>query len=95
MIQVQAYGIPKNSRNVKAAQLFVDFASQASAQIGYAKELRYGPANLKAYDSLPQSLLDIMPGGPKYREMGFFQNIVWWEDNRDKVNKAWSNWVLG
>jgi hypothetical protein len=27
--------------------------------------------------------------------MGFFQNIVWWEDNRDKVNKAWSDWVLG
>jgi putative spermidine/putrescine transport system substrate-binding protein len=95
MIQVQAYGIPKNSKNPKGAQLFVDFASQASAQIGYAKELRYGPANLKSYASLPQSLLDIMPGGPKYREMGFFQNIVWWEDNRDKVNKAWNNWVLG
>jgi putative spermidine/putrescine transport system substrate-binding protein len=95
MIQVQAYGVPKNTRNMKAAQLFVDFASQASAQTGYAKELCYGPSNLKAYAALPPALLDIMPGGPKYRDMGFFQNIVWWEDNRDKVSKAWSNWVLG
>jgi putative spermidine/putrescine transport system substrate-binding protein len=95
MIQVQAYGIPKNTRDSKAAQLFVDFASQASAQIGYARDLRYGPSNMKSYDMLPQELLQIMPGGPKYREMGFYQDITWWEDNRDRVNKAWSSWILG
>ncbi len=95
MIQVQAYGVPKNTRDMKAAQLFVDFASQASAQVGYSKDLRYGPANMKSYDMLPQDLLAILPGGPKYREIGFYQDINWWEDNRDRVNKAWSSWVLG
>ncbi|WP_158742959.1 ABC transporter substrate-binding protein [Acidisphaera sp. L21] len=95
MIQVQAYGVPKLSSNPKGAQLFVDYASQASAQVGYAKELRYGPSNTKAYAMLPQDLLDIMPGGPKYRDLGFYQKIDWWEDNRDRVTKAWSNWVLG
>ena len=95
MIQVQAYGIPKNARDLKQSQLFVDFASQASVQVGYARELRYGPANVKSYDLLPKELLDIMPGGEKYREMGFYQDITWWEDNRDRVNKAWSAWVLG
>lgn len=95
MIQVQAYGIPKNTRDMKAAQLFVDFASQAQVQVGYAKELRYGPSNIKAYDMLPKDLLAILPGGPRYREIGFYQNITWWEDNRDRVNRAWSNWVLG
>jgi putative spermidine/putrescine transport system substrate-binding protein len=95
MIQVQAYGVPKNTRDMKAAQLFVDFASQASAQVGYSKDLRYGPSNIKAYDMLPKDLLEIMPGGQKYREMGFYQDINWWEDNRDKVNKAWSAWILG
>ena len=95
MIQVQAYGIPKNTRNMAAAQLFVDYASTAQAQLGYAKDLRYGPSNSKAYEMLPKDLLEIMPGGPKYREIGFYQQIDWWEDNRDRVNKAWSNWVLG
>jgi putative spermidine/putrescine transport system substrate-binding protein len=95
MMQVQAYGIPKNTHDMKAAQAFVDFASQASAQVGYAKEFRYGPSNSKAYDMLPASLLEIMPGGPKYREMGFYQDINWWEDNRDRVNRTWSAWVLG
>ena len=95
MIQVQAYGIPKNARDLKQSQLFVDFASQASVQVGYARELRYGPANLKSFDLIPKDLLEIMPGGPKYSAMGFYQDITWWEDNRDSVNKAWSAWVLG
>ncbi len=95
MIQVQAYGVPRTSRDPKAAQLFVDYASQASAQVGYSRELRYGPSNARAYDMLPRELLEILPGGPRYRAMGFFQDITWWEDNRDRVNKAWSSWVLG
>jgi putative spermidine/putrescine transport system substrate-binding protein len=95
MIQVQAYGIPKNTKDMQAAQLFVDYASTAEAQVGYAKDLRYGPSNAKSYELLPKDLLEIVPGGPKYRDIGFYQQIDWWEDNRDKVNKAWSNWVLG
>ena len=94
-IQVQAYGIPKNSRDIKAAQLFIDFASQAAPQASYARELRYGPANVRAYDLLSPELLASMPGGEKYRAMGFYQDITWWEDNRDRVNKAWSAWLLG
>jgi putative spermidine/putrescine transport system substrate-binding protein len=95
MIQVQAYGIPKASRHPEAAQLFVDFASQAAVQVGYAKDLRYGPSNIKAYDLLPPDLLAILPGGPRYRDMGFYQKIDWWEDNRDSVNRMWSSWILG
>jgi putative spermidine/putrescine transport system substrate-binding protein len=95
MIQVQAYGIPKTSRDMAASQLFVDFASQPEVQLGYAKDLRYGPSNAKSYAMLPKELLDILPGGPRYRDIGFYQQIAWWEDNRDKVNRAWSNWVLG
>ena len=95
MIQVQAYGIPKRAANPTGAQLFVDFASQASSQLGYAKDFRYGPSNARAYDMLSKDLLDIVPGGPKYRDIGFYQKIDWWEDNRDRINKAWSAWILG
>ena len=95
MIQVQSYGIPKGARNPEGAQLFVDFASQPGPQASYARELHYGPSNTRGYDLLPKELLDSLPGGPRYREMGFYQDIAWWEDNRDRVNRAWSNWVLG
>ena len=95
MIQVQAYGIPKNTRNMAAAQRFVDYAGQAAPQAAYSKVLRYGPANVKAYDMLEPELLANMPGGARYRAMGFYQDINWWEDNRDRVNQAWNAWALG
>ncbi len=95
MIQVQAYGIPKNTKNMAAAQRFVDYASQAAPQAAYSKVLRYGPSNVKAYDMLSKDLLENMPGGPRYRAIGFYQDINWWEDNRDRVNQAWNAWALG
>jgi putative spermidine/putrescine transport system substrate-binding protein len=95
MIQVQALGIFKGAKNPEAAQLFVDFASTAAPQAGVARELRYAPANQKAFDLIDPALAAQMSGSPKYREMGFFRQIGWWEDNRDRVNKAWSTWILG
>ena len=73
-------------------------ASQLEARVG-APLVLAGVAvrDLTAvrHPALPKELLAIMPGGPKYRELGFYQDINWWEDNRDKVNRAWSSWVLG
>jgi len=95
MIQSQALGIFKGAKSPEAAQLFVDFASTAAPQAGVAKGLRYAPCNLKAFDLIDPALAAEMSGSPKYREIGFFRQITWWEDNRDRVNKAWSNWILG
>ena len=95
MMVVEGYGILKSSPNQAAAQKFIDFASQPSAQIGYAKDLRYGPANPKAFDLIPQALADTMPGSPRYKALGFYESVEWWNDNRDRVNKAWSTWMLG
>jgi putative spermidine/putrescine transport system substrate-binding protein len=95
MIQVQAYGIPKNTRNMAAAQLFVDYASQPGPQAAYAKVLRYGPSSRSAYGLLPKELVEAIPGSPRTHEIGFYQDITWWEDNRDRVNQAWNAWALG
>lgn len=95
MIQVQAYSIFKDARNLANAQLFVDFAAQAEGQVEYGRELRYGPANQRSYDLMPKDLLTILPGGPKYREMGFYQDVAWWDQNREAVNRAWTRWVRG
>ena len=35
-----------------------------------------------------------MPGGENSRRSGFYQNIDWWEANRDRINRAWSRWIL-
>ena len=95
MIQVQAYGIFKGARNLAAAQRFVDFALQPGPQAAYATALRYGPTNLRANALIDPAVLDKLSAGPRQRALGFYQQIGWWEDNRQKVNQAWSRWVLG
>ncbi len=90
----QSYGIFKDARNLAAAQKFVDFAAQAPIQAAYAKELRYGPGNLKALDLIPKEIVDQMPGTPAKRSQAIFQDAIWWEDNREKVTAAWSKWLL-
>lgn len=95
MIQTQALAVFKGARNGANAQKLIDFMLRPESQAGYARELIYGPTNVKAFDLLPADQLARMPGSPNSRESGFFNNVPWWEDNRDRVNRAWSRWILG
>ncbi len=95
MIQVQALGVFKDAKNGPAAQSLIDFMMQPQVQAGYARELIYGPTNLKSFAMLPPEQVARMPGSPRSRELGFYQDVTWWEDNRDRVNRAWSRWILG
>ncbi|RMI15237.1 ABC transporter substrate-binding protein [Pseudoroseomonas wenyumeiae] len=95
MIQVQSLSIFKGSPNKANAQKLVDFMMQPSVQAKYSKDLEYGPTNLKAFDMLPPEQVQRMPGSPAARQGGFMRNVEWLEANRDKVNRAWSRWILG
>ena len=88
------YGIFKGGPNVANAQLFVDFASQAPVQAAYAKELSYGPANMKAFDLLPKELAARMPGAPETLALAIKVDEAWWADNRERVAAAWNQWML-
>lgn len=94
MIQVQALGIFKDARNVEGAQRLADFMMQPQVQAGYAKALIYGPTNERAFDLLTPEERARMPGGENSRRTGFYQNIVWWHENRERATRAWSRWVL-
>lgn len=95
MLQLQAYGILKNGNRQELAQSLIDFASQPAPQAEYAKMLKYGPSNGKAYELLSADLVASLPGGPISREKGFFGGTDWWVKNLDTVSKKWSAWILG
>ena len=93
MIQVQALAIFKDARNVEGAQRLVDFMMQPALQAEYSKVLIYGPTNRQAFPLLSEEERARMPGGERSRETGFYMNIDWWEENRDRVSRTWSRWV--
>ena len=94
MLQIQAYGIFKQAKNMKEAQLFLDFAMTPQAQLGLAKNLSYGPTNRKGFDLLPPELVARLPGSPEQLKHSFLQDVEWWDKNRAKVNSIWSKWIL-
>lgn len=94
MIQVQALAVFKDARNVEGAQQLADFMLQPQVQADYAKALIYGPTNERAFDLMTPEERARMPGGENSRRTGFYQNVAWWHENRQRVTRAWSRWVL-
>ena len=94
MLQLQGYGIFKDAKNMKEAQLLVDFAMQPKAQLGLPKELAYGPTNRKTFAMLPPERVAMLPGSPEQMKRCFIQDAEWWDQNRAKVNSIWSKWIL-
>jgi putative spermidine/putrescine transport system substrate-binding protein len=94
MLQLQGYGIFKDAKNMKEAQLLVDYAMSPESQLGLPKELAYGPTNRKTFDMLPPERVAILPGSPEQMKRCFIQDAEWWDQNRAKVNSIWSKWIL-
>jgi putative spermidine/putrescine transport system substrate-binding protein len=94
MLALQGYGIFKDARNMKEAQLLVDYAMQPKAQLGLPKELAYGPTNRKTFAMLPPERVAMLPGSPDQIKHCFIQDAEWWDQNRAKVNSTWSKWIL-
>jgi putative spermidine/putrescine transport system substrate-binding protein len=94
MLQVQAYGIFKEARNRKEAQLLVDYSMSPKANVGVGMELNYGPVNRKSFDLLPSDVIAKLPGSPENMKRCFTQDVNWWDENRAKVNAVWSKWIL-
>jgi putative spermidine/putrescine transport system substrate-binding protein len=94
MLQLQGYGIFKDAKNQKEAQLFVDYAMTAKAQVGLAQELNYGPTNRKTFGMLTADVIAKLPGSPQRLTQSFLQDANWWDENRAKVNSVWSKWIL-
>jgi putative spermidine/putrescine transport system substrate-binding protein len=95
MIEVQAVSIFKDAKNRANAQRLAEFMLQPEVQAQYCRQLTYGPTNNKTFALLPPEQLARMPGSPASKAAGFYKNIAWWEDNRDRVNRTWSRWILG
>jgi putative spermidine/putrescine transport system substrate-binding protein len=94
MLSIQGYGIFKDAKNLKAAQLFVDYAMNPKAVVGLGKELNYGPTNRKSFDMLSADVVAKLPGSQEQLKRSFLQDVDWWDKNRAKVNSVWSKWIL-
>ena len=91
---VQAYGIPKTSKNPQDALKFIDYASAPEVQARWFAKYKAIPVNQKAYPATAPELMDPETKQPWTRSKGFLLDIQWWADNRPKVAEYWSKWII-
>ncbi|MDQ2804566.1 MAG: ABC transporter substrate-binding protein [Pseudomonadota bacterium] len=94
-ILVQSFGITKGTPKADLALQFIDYNLSAEVQSRWmGGPYKAIPTNQKAYPATSRELIDPATNLPWTKSKGFLDDIVWWVDNRTKVNEAWSNWIL-
>lgn len=94
-ILVQGFGIPNGTRNADAALQFIDYNLNSEVQSRWlGRGYKAIPVNQKSYAATSPDLIDPATRLPWTKSRGFMTDIRWWADNRNKVNQAWSNWIL-
>ena len=71
MLSIQGYGIFKDAKNKKEAQLFVDYAMNPKALVGFGKEVNYGPTNRKSFSKLSAEAVATLPGSSEQMKRCF------------------------
>lgn len=87
--------IPRGSKNVDVAKDFINFALRPEIQSRFAMMYPDGPANSRAFDSLPPERLPLLPSSPQNKELQVYPDYEWWADHLDEVVERFNTWVVG
>lgn len=87
--------IVKDSKNLDAAQSYVEYATGADSQLEWALASGYGAGNLKVSDLLPaeRQKWDVM--NPEHLKTAVPLDQLWWSKNLDEATTRWTEWSVG
>ncbi|MCC6193238.1 MAG: ABC transporter substrate-binding protein, partial [Burkholderiales bacterium] len=94
LVNLTSTSIVKDTRNMNAAKMFVDYTLSPKVQERWLGANRELPINRKAYGSIAPELIDPASGKPWTTSRGIVKDARWWADNRQRVSEAWSKWVI-
>lgn len=85
--------IPKGSPNKDAALKYIALASSADAQAEYAKNISYGPTNMKALAKLDAKVLGNLPTSTANAKSALQFNVSFWADQGEALEKRFAAWA--
>jgi putative spermidine/putrescine transport system substrate-binding protein len=85
--------IVKGSPNKDAALKFIAFASSADAQAEYARNISYGPTNIKALTKLDAKVLGQLPTAPANAKEALQFDVKFWADAGEELEKRFASWA--
>jgi putative spermidine/putrescine transport system substrate-binding protein len=87
--------VPKGAKNGDAAMQFIEFATSPEQEIAMTKYTPWGPSDKEAASKPDAATIDWIPTTPQHVKLGVPIDYEWWTPNADKLNEAFSQWLLG
>jgi len=94
LVSMDMWLVPKNAPNKENAMKLIAFMSKAKPQAEFAKQIPYGPINLKAFDYIPEDIGKLLPSHPDNLAVQLPLNHKYWGANRDRLNEMWVKWAI-
>jgi putative spermidine/putrescine transport system substrate-binding protein len=83
--------IPKGSQHVEEAQELIAYATSAENNAAVSQYIAYAPPNENAVENVDQSKKAELPTTHADTGVGF--DDIWWDENFDRVDQLWQEWV--
>lgn len=85
--------VAKDTPNMEAAKLFVEFATSAKPLAGFASQAKYGALNPAANEFIPESAQPRMPTSPANYPLAFEQDMSNWGGDPHEVSARFDEWL--
>jgi putative spermidine/putrescine transport system substrate-binding protein len=87
-----AFGVVKGTKNLAAAQAFINFIATPEAQARYTELTGYGSTNVKASPQVDELAASFLPFNKATESTQVLLSQSWWAENFDSVNQQFVDW---
>jgi len=93
---LNAFGVPKGSKNVAAAEDFMQFVAGPEASAGIAEALGVSPVNTTAKPQLSENAKKVQVNDPAVNPgTTLLQDVDWYAKNYNEVTTKLTTWLAG
>jgi putative spermidine/putrescine transport system substrate-binding protein len=94
IISGDSFVVPKGSSHKDLAMQFIAFAIEPEQQAAFSKIALNTPTNNKALELLPKELVAQFGRTPELAKVQIVLDDNYWNDNYDKLNERFQEWLL-
>jgi len=88
------WAIPRGAPNRALAEQFIAYASSATAQTAFAKNIAYGPINIRALENLDAKTLAELPIAPYNAKNAVQHSPQFWAKHGEVLESRFKEWLV-
>ncbi len=90
---IEGYAIVKGTKNLKAAQDFINYATSTDALAKFASATALGPMRQSSIAQVDPKVSPYLPTAPQNQKDAIDVNVAFWADHSDDLNQKFAVWL--